>query len=902
MNEAYASIASLPEAGLRLGELAAGEAADTLLGHHVSQYSRGYIRRSRSAKQTAILDALPTHIALLDTQGIIVSVNEAWRHFASANLPQIAGYGVARSYIEICNRIWGVASSEACQVSEGIRSVLSDEVKSFSIKFPIHSRMEQSWFLLTVTPLVDHPNGAVMMFVDITERKHDDDALGRFSAAMDAMMDGIYLVDRSRMCFVHVNDAACRMLNRTRDELITLEPWELFRTSRATLEGTYDAIITNGAGITPLEILQRRADGSEVWIEARHHAQRLGDSWTIVTLIRDITEQKAAVKRIAFLNRVYAMLSSINALIVRIDNRDELFKEACRIAVEEGGFITSWVGAVARSVMKIVPVSAAGADKPFLTGRNEILSLSDSQVLEMAAQAVREKKVVVSCDMRSDQMVGLRQNYVDHGIRSIAVLPLIVADEATGVLVLYADETDFFQAEELKLLTEFTGDISFAIDHIAKQERLNYLTSYDVLTGLADRPLFLDRLAQFMRGAVAGGHKLALVMVDLERFKNINYSLGLAAGDALLKHVAEWLTCYAGDNMLVARVGADHFALILPVLIQEGDAARSLEKLLDAFQEHPFHLNGGVFRVSLKAGVALFPDDGADADSLFKNGESALKKAKISGDRYLLYTQKMTNTVASNLTLENQLRRALEESQFVLHYQPKVSLTSGKVTSAEALIRWNDPRTGLVAPGRFIPVLEATGLINEVGRWALRKAVEDYLRWRAAGLSAVRVAVNVSPLQLRHRGFIAEVEQAIGSDPHAAAGLELEITESVVMQDVQRSIASLREITAMGVSIAIDDFGTGFSSLSYLSKLPLNKLKIDRSFVNDMTAEPEGLALVSTIINLAHTLKLQVVAEGVETDEQFRLLRLLYCDEMQGYLFSKPVPCDVFEAKFLKAI
>ncbi len=227
----------------------------------------------------------------------------------------------------------------------------------------------------------------------------------------------------------------------------------------------------------------------------------------------------------------------------------------------------------------------------------------------------------------------------------------------------------------------------------------------------------------------------------------------------------------------------------------------------------------------------------------------------------------MKETVSVKLTVENQLRHALDNEELVLHYQPKVNLASGRLTSAEALIRWNDPRTGLVSPGRFIPILEESGLIYEVGRWALRKAVEDYLRWRAMGLTAVPVAVNVSPLQLRNRGFIAEIKEVVGIDPNAAAGLELEITESLIMEDVRHNISSLQAIRDMGVSIAIDDFGTGFSSLSYLSKLPVNTLKIDRSFVIDMTVGPEGLALVSTIINLAHSLKLKVVAEGVETEE-----------------------------------
>jgi EAL domain-containing protein (putative c-di-GMP-specific phosphodiesterase class I) len=320
---------------------------------------------------------------------------------------------------------------------------------------------------------------------------------------------------------------------------------------------------------------------------------------------------------------------------------------------------------------------------------------------------------------------------------------------------------------------------------------------------------------------------------------------------------------------------------------------------MGAFLQHPFSLNDGVFRIAAKAGVALFPEDGGDADTLFKNAEAALKKAKARGERYLFYTQRMNETVAGVLTLENQLRQALDRGEFVLHYQPKVNLVSNRLTGVEGLIRWNDPKTGLVPPHRFIPILEETGLIHEVGRWALLRAVEDYRRWRDAGLMAVRVAVNVSPLQLRNLRFIDEIGQAIGGDAQAAAGLELELTESLIMEDVKHSIASLRAIREMGICIAIDDFGTGFSSLSYLAKLPVDTLKIDRSFVIDMATAPEGVALVSTIIALSHSLRLNVVAEGVETEEQSRLLRLLNCDEMQGYLFSKPVPADILEARFL---
>jgi EAL domain-containing protein (putative c-di-GMP-specific phosphodiesterase class I) len=344
---------------------------------------------------------------------------------------------------------------------------------------------------------------------------------------------------------------------------------------------------------------------------------------------------------------------------------------------------------------------------------------------------------------------------------------------------------------------------------------------------------------------------------------------------------------------------SDHFAVVIPEIKQEDDVALLVERWLKSLRDHPFGVKTATFRISAKVGISMYPEDGSNADTLFKHAEAALKQAKASRNRYLFHTPKMTEMMAGKFVLENQLRQALDKHEFMLHYQPKVNMVSGELTGAEALIRWNDPRTGLVPPGRFTPMLEETGLIYEVGRWALGQAIEDYLRWRQAGLPAVRIAVNVSPLQLRNRHFIGDIERAISNDANAAEGLELEITEGLIMEDVEYSIATLRAIRAMGVSIAIDDFGTGFSSLSYLSKLPLDTLKIDRTFVVDLTEGPEGLAQVSTIINLAHSLGLKVVAEGVETAEQARILRMLGCNEMQGFFLSKPLPGEMFESRYL---
>jgi diguanylate cyclase (GGDEF)-like protein/PAS domain S-box-containing protein len=900
-------IKALREADFRLEELTSGE-VDTVSDRDGRSFllrrAQDQLRESEAAKQAAILNALPACIAVLDVAGRVLSVNEMWGRLTAGNALHGPAYGVGCSYLKLCDEARGPDSIEAHRAAAGIRSVLAGSRKSFSMEFPCDLPTERRWFLLTTTPLgTDRPRGAVIMHVDITDQKRGETALRRFAGAMDATADALFLVDRSSMRYIHVNEAACRMQAQTRAGLLASSPGQALGISEEELAETYDRLIESGVDAKPVEVLRHRSDGKNMWVELRRHAQPSGDSWTIVSMMRDVTDRKEAETRIIQLNRVHAMLSGINALIVRVRDRDELFSEACRIATDAGGFKMIWIGMVDRATQKMVPVASVGVREDFMAEVRDNFTLPEGSPhgCTMTARAVREARPIVANNLEFNTDVFFHKEHFAAGIRSMAVLPLITGGAVVGVVAMYALEIEFFHADEIKLLTGLTGDIAFAIDHIEKQERLDYLAYYDVLTGLANRALFLERAAQYIRGAASGGRKLALFLIDLERFKNINDSLGRPAGDLLLKQVAAWLTQIVGDANLLARVDADHFGVVLPDLKNLRDVMSLLKKTMLAFLSHPFQLNDVVFRIAAKVGVAICPDDGTDADTLFRNAESALKKAKLSGDKYLCYSQNMTVSVASRLALENQLRQALERKEFALFYQPKMNLVSGEITGAEALLRWNDPVTGLVSPNRIIPILEETGLIHDVGRWALNEAVESYRRWRAAGLKAVCIAVNVSPMQLRNRGFVAEIREAIGNDPMAAAGLELEITESLIMEDIRVSIGSLRAIRALGVRIAVDDFGTGFSSLSYLARLPVHTLKIDRSFVIDMGQGPEGLALVSTIINLAHSMKLNVVAEGVETEEQARLLRLLNCDEIQGYWFAQPVPRDVFEAKYLGA-
>ena len=352
------------------------------------------------------------------------------------------------------------------------------------------------------------------------------------------------------------------------------------------------------------------------------------------------------------------------------------------------------------------------------------------------------------------------------------------------------------------------------------------------------------------------------------------------------------------DSKWFARIGGDQFASIIPDL-STSEVVRRIEKRLREVLATPFRLGDAEVQVALKIGIALFPDDGADADTLLRHAEAALKKAKASGERYLFYTHAMTARVADNLALENRLRQALEKDEFVLYYQPKVDLETRRIVGVEGLIRWQSPELGLVPPMKFIPLMEETGLILPVGNWALRRASLDHKSWFDQGLKPPRVAVNVSPIQLRQRDFVGVVEQAI-IDGIAPTGIDLEITESLIMEDIQGNVEKLKSVRGLGISIAIDDFGTGYSSLGYLARLPIQTLKIDRSFIIAMLNDADTTTLVSTIISLAHSLRLKVVAEGVELEEQAKMLRLLRCDEMQGYLYSKPLPLQEITALLRK--
>ena len=618
----------------------------------------------------------------------------------------------------------------------------------------------------------------------------------------------------------------------------------------------------------------------------------------LTAIMRDISALKENEKRIMRLNRVYAVLSSINTTIVRTRSRQELFDEACRIAVEQGQFRFAWVGLFDAAGANLTPVAKAGFEDGFLG--KIVLSARDDTVgcFKLLVQTLREGRLVVSNDIESDPRTRCwREEAARRDYHSMAAFPLRCGAEVVGVLSLYAQEKGFFDPGEMKLLTEIDDDISFGLDHIEKEERLNYLAYYDDLTGLPNRALFYDRMNQLLLAADKKNTLVALLLVNLERMREINEALGRPGGDALLKLVAQRLGGSGMNANHLAHIGAGYFAVALDDIQREADAAHVLEHDIAACLAQPFAVgNNKELRVSAKAGIALFPSDGADADTLFRNADAALKKAKLAGDKYLFYTPELNARVAENLMLENKLRRALERGQLVLHYQPKVDLMTGKISGLEALMRWNDPDTGLVPPVQFIPLLEESGLILEAGQWALEQAAADFRRWQDGGLRPPRIAVNVSVIQLRHKDFVGMVERVLGDAGGLAASLEIEITESMVMHDIEANIRKLQAIRDMGLEIAVDDFGTGYSSLNYLTRLPVNTLKIDRSFIANITGRATDADIVSAIVSLGRSLGLKIIAEGVETEEQKTLLQRLGCDEMQGYLFSRPLPAADMEA------
>jgi diguanylate cyclase (GGDEF)-like protein len=599
---------------------------------------------------------------------------------------------------------------------------------------------------------------------------------------------------------------------------------------------------------------------------------------------REASDHLASIAR---QNRVYAVLSGINSALLRIRDRDELLTELCRIAVEHGGFRMAMVHLVEPETDSLRTAAHAGAaDAPAAA----------------PGQAVGEDSLVRAARRDGREAIARELPPNAAGYCSAAAFPLRVDGAVVGVLSLYAVEPDFFDEEEVHLLKDLTADAALGLEYLEKERRLQYFAQYDPLTNLPNRTLFEDRLGQAVARARQTDRHAAVVVMDLVELPQINAALGHAAGDRALQEMAKYLGGAVRDGDTVSRLGSEEFGLLLVDVAKVADVSALLSSILDKAPRSLSVEDQEVY-LSLRVGVALCPHDGVDGPSLVQKATLACH-TDPAGGAVTFFSEALNVQVQRRREIERELRHAIERDELTLFYQPVVDVPSRVVVGVEGLLRWQSEALGPLSPGEFIPVAEQTGLIGALGEWIVVKACEQSRLWHQVGVPRIRINVNVSVDQLRQPDFVTRLTDILrdsGTDP-ASLALGIEITESALMEDVEAAVAAILHFRDLGLAIYVDDFGTGYSSLSYLRQLPIDTLKIDASFIRDIPGDPDAVAVVKGIIAMAHSLELRVIAEGVETEEQFAVLKELRCDAVQGYLFSKPARAEEIEALFGRAL
>jgi diguanylate cyclase (GGDEF)-like protein/PAS domain S-box-containing protein len=731
----------------RLEDLTGGE-VDTVTSRDgltiLLRHAQEHLRANEATKQAAILNALPAHIALLDSEGLIISVNEAWRSFPDADPMQPGKNSIGFNYLDICDRASQDGVSEASLVAKGVRSILAREAPHFSIEYQPRPTTANRWFLLSVTPVADDCHrGAIVMYSDITEQRH--------GASERKLIEDALHAEKER--------------------------------AQVTLDSIGDAVVCTDV------------DGN-----------------------------------ITFLNSVAGMMMGCSM--------QEVFGKP----VEKVLLISNAVSHIAiKNPMKY----AVGLDQNTHLPPNCVLTQRGGLItpIEGSASPIHDRGAAV-----------------------------------TGAVIVFRDVS--------------------AVRAIALQ--MAHSANHDFLTGLPNRLFFSERVAHSIALAARHKKKSALLFLDLDGFKRINDSLGHPVGDKLLKSVAARLMDCVRVSDTVSRQGGDEFVVLLSEVENVEDAAITARKMLAAvakthsIDHHDLH-------VTTSIGVSVYPDDGVNAETLIKNADTAMYQAKENGrQNYQFFDSTMNLRAVNRQTIEESLRLASERKEFALHYQPKVDLKTGKMAGAEALLRWTHPTRGPVPPEQFIPVAEDCGLISSIGAWVIDAACQQIREWETNGLGRIRVAVNVSVRQIREEKFITQVADAVrdhGIDPEL---LEFEITESTLMAHGESTSITLRKLKELGISISIDDFGTGYSNLAYLKRFPVDALKIDIAFIRDLATNADDAAITAAIINMAHSLRLKVIAEGVETREQLDFLSVHGCDEVQGYLFSRPLPASEIPAMFIQ--
>ena len=725
----------------------------------------------------------------------------------------------------------------------------------------------------------------------------------RFRAALDLAAEQIYLSDPQAMRVLDCNTTACLQMGMTRQEMLQRSPHEVWHADRAQLEAVFAQTIQAGAeGVKLLAPGVYQPDGQRHIVEVHHRALRSGSGWVIATTARDVTQRVRMEKSARRLGEMLAALSATNEAIMRTPSPEALYQQVCDAAVVGGKYQTAAILLPDPGTADAVIVAVSGPNAQALRQVRISMDSHTPQGRGLVGTAFNTRAPCISNHFLQDERtLPWHAQAAAAGIAAGAAVPLVRDGQAVGVLLLYSGKTHAFDSEVVKLLERMAANVVFALDnfeHEAERQRgrarIDYLASHDALTGLPNRAMFSEVLNVAIQTAKRYERMFAVMFIDLDRFKLINDSLGHDAGDVLLKEMAGRLKGCLRASDVVARLGGDEFVILVQELNEAAQVVAVARKILAAAMK-PFTLLGQECRVTASIGISSYPSDARDEPTLMKNADIAMYYAKEEGkNNFQFYSGEIQTQSLERLTLETNLRRALERNEFSLHYQAKVDLKTGRINGVEALLRWYSPELGHVSPAKVIPIAEETGLIVSLGKWVLKTACAQNVAWQREGLPPVCMAVNLSARQFSDPFLLQDIGDVLrdtGMDPRL---LELEITEGMVIQHPDKAIQLLRDIKALGVRLAIDDFGTGYSSLGQLKHFPIDTLKVDRSFIRDIPNDSEDRAITEAIIAMGKTLSLTVVAEGVETAEQERFLREHACDEMQGYYFSKPVAAPQF--------
>jgi diguanylate cyclase (GGDEF)-like protein/PAS domain S-box-containing protein len=624
-----------------------------------------------------------------------------------------------------------------------------------------------------------------------------------------------------------------------------------------------------------------------------------GEVVSVLCVARNITELKRNESVQQSLNRSLRLLSKCNQLL--IDARDEatLLAQVCRLMVESGGYRSAAVYVAnldpERSVSRIAGCASAGS-------LLEVAGLSWREGVPEASaplmETLRTGVSTISQDCSLDPRLRPWSEFLcSLGRRSVAALPLQDIHGLRSALVISSNEPERFVSDELALMRELVDDLSFGLrtlhtrrEHRAAEQQLAFLARHDPLTRLPNRLLLRERFEQALARAREQRERVAMLFADLDSFKEINDSLGHESGDKLLLAVAERLRHCLGPHDIVSREGGDEFLLLLTGFTDQSVVADVAKRILDAL-EAPFYIGENALHTTASIGVSFFPDDGEDFEELRRNSDTALFRAKDSGrNTFHFFDPQMNVDALERVHLQANLRRALQQNEFRLHYQPQVRASDGQILGVEALIRWQQPGGALIAPEQFIPAAERSGLIVPIGEWVLKEACRQAMVWRTSELPELVIGVNLSVAQFARGNIVESVTTALRESGLPPTALELELTESVMLRDTEGTLQTMQALKSIGVRLAIDDFGTGFSNLAYVKRLSVDRLKIAHNFVKEMIQNPQDAAIVRAIIQLANSLRLEVIAEGVETAAQLALLRSYGCDQIQGFLACEPLP------------